>query len=217
MSNTGRSKKLASFNCDEKLWIEFIHRCKEKGTTATATLTRFISLYLDNNLDNSDAYLDDPSKSAASERLEQQIEICVNEYLEKYLSFYLDDYLATHGGKTSELHSTVIALSEKILDLSNRLADEKTTSSSKPDNRTSLKNSTPEREFWFIPERVKHLKLTINANQFIHIELFANDAYKERHGKLPTRQLFKKSQAFAYPVKDVDILDAAIKKVVALG
>lgn len=217
MSNTGREKKLASFNCDEKLWVEFIHRCREKGTTATATLTQFISLYLDGALDNFDAYLGNASKSAAVERLEQQVLERVNEHLEKRLLSYLDDYLATHQGKASELHSTVIALSEKILYLSNRLVEEKITSSSKTGNRTRLKNSPPEREFWFIQERAKHLELTINANQLIHIELFANDAYKERHGKLPTRQLFKKSQAFAYPVKDVDILDAAIKKVLALG
>lgn len=47
MSNTGRSKKLASFNCDEELWAEFIRQCQKKGTTATAILTRFIELYLD--------------------------------------------------------------------------------------------------------------------------------------------------------------------------
>lgn len=55
MSNTGRTKKLASFNCDQKMWEQFIARCNSKGTTATATLTRFIELYLDGSLDDLDA------------------------------------------------------------------------------------------------------------------------------------------------------------------
>ena len=56
MSNTGRNKKLASFNCDEELWSGFMQRCQEQGTTATATLTQFIELYLDGKLDNLDSY-----------------------------------------------------------------------------------------------------------------------------------------------------------------
>ncbi len=83
--------------------------------------------------------------------------------------------------------------------------------------RDSNNSSTKEREVWFIQERAKHLEVKVNANHLIHIELFANDAYKERHGKLPNRQLFRKTQAFAYPVGDVDLLDAAIKGVVARG
>jgi hypothetical protein len=44
MSQTGKNKKLASFNCNQKMWEQFIARCKSKGTTATATLTQFIEL-----------------------------------------------------------------------------------------------------------------------------------------------------------------------------
>ena len=54
MANTGRKKKLASFNCDQELWGEFVRLCQEQGTTATAVLTRFIELYLDGKLDNFD-------------------------------------------------------------------------------------------------------------------------------------------------------------------
>ncbi|MBA2749957.1 MAG: hypothetical protein H0U45_14825 [Tatlockia sp.] len=54
MSNTGRNKKLASFNCDEQLWSKFKARCQEQGTTATAKLTGFIQLYLDGSLDDLD-------------------------------------------------------------------------------------------------------------------------------------------------------------------
>ncbi|WP_242044919.1 hypothetical protein [Anabaena azotica] len=58
MSNTGKGRKLASFNCDQKMWQQFIARCQSQGTTATATLTRFIQMYLDGSLDNLDAVAD---------------------------------------------------------------------------------------------------------------------------------------------------------------
>ncbi|MCC5670791.1 hypothetical protein LC653_45345 [Nostoc sp. CHAB 5784] len=64
MSNTGRKKKLASFNCDQKMWSQFIARCNSKGTTATATLTQFIELYLDDDRDNLDAIGDGSSAQA---------------------------------------------------------------------------------------------------------------------------------------------------------
>ena len=57
MSNTGQNKKLATFNCDAELWGKFLHRCQEQGTTATATLTQCISLYLEGKLDNFDGIL----------------------------------------------------------------------------------------------------------------------------------------------------------------
>ncbi|PHJ59039.1 hypothetical protein VF14_13590 [Nostoc linckia z18] len=71
MSNTGRTKKLASFNCDQKMWEQFIARCQSKGTTATATLTQFIELYLD-DLDNLDSIAGNENKRLDS--LEQKVE-----------------------------------------------------------------------------------------------------------------------------------------------
>lgn len=71
MSNTGRTKKLASFNCDQKMWEQFIARCNSKGTTATATLTRFIELYLDGSLDDLDATAGNQDKRLDS--LEQKL------------------------------------------------------------------------------------------------------------------------------------------------
>ncbi len=92
MSNTGRSKKLASFNCDENLWSQFRYRCQEKGTTATATLTSFIQRYLDGSLDNLDV---DPLDKRFDERVRASV----------------DAYLAT---RLDLLHSLVTALSEKV-------------------------------------------------------------------------------------------------------
>ena len=47
--------------------------------------------------------------------------------------------------------------------------------------------------------------------------MFASDAYKQRHGKLPSTRLYRGTQAYAYPAADVDLLDAAIKGIVARG
>lgn len=186
-----------------------MRRCQEKGTTATATLTRFIELYLDGSLDYLDAYLG----KAEEKTLDERIRVCIDEYLSERLQLHLDNYLATNLGNLRELQNTVVGLSKKISDM------EAQTTSSKSPTRTNTKktNSTREREFWFIKERAKHLGFTINADQFIRIEMFAIDSYKERHGKPPERQLLRKTPAIAYPVADIDLLDATIKGVVAMG
>ncbi len=92
MANTGHNKKLASFNCDSELWGEFMRRCQEQGTTATATLTRFIELYLDGELEhlNTDTW---------DERFDNRVKACVDQYLEQRLPSYLDNYQANYQGK----------------------------------------------------------------------------------------------------------------------
>lgn len=160
-------------------------RCQSQGTTATATLTQFIKLYLNGSLDNLLALPD----NALDSRLSEKVKVYVDNYLVECLPFYIDRYLIN-----SQVHLTE----------TRRKQTESTT-------------AKKEREFWFIKERASYLGLEINANQIIHIELWANEAYKERHGKLPGRQLFRRTQAFAYPKSDVDILDRAIRGVLARG
>jgi hypothetical protein len=77
MSNTGRKKKLASFNCDQSIWEQFIARCKSKGTTATATLLEFIDLYLGDSQDK----IDTTGGNDLDERLDSKIKASVEEYL----------------------------------------------------------------------------------------------------------------------------------------
>ncbi|MCC5664835.1 hypothetical protein LC653_13125 [Nostoc sp. CHAB 5784] len=77
MSNTGRKKKLASFNCDQKMWEQFIARCNSKGTTATATLLEFIDLYLGDSQDKLDAI----GGNDLDERLDSKIKASVEKYL----------------------------------------------------------------------------------------------------------------------------------------
>jgi hypothetical protein len=86
-------------------------------------------------------------------------------------------------------------------------------------SRSSTKPSTfkKEQDFWFIQERAKYLGVSISANQRIKIEIFANDKYKERYGSLPSTRLYRGTQTYVYPAKDLDILDATIKGVVRGG
>ncbi|BBD70303.1 hypothetical protein NIES4072_66690 [Nostoc commune NIES-4072] len=77
MSNTGRKKKLASFNCDQRIWEQFIACCNSKGTTATATLIGFIELYLEDYQDKLDAI----GGNDLDERLESKIKASVKKYL----------------------------------------------------------------------------------------------------------------------------------------
>ena len=190
MSNTGRSKKLASFNCDEDLWSEFRHRCQEQGTTATATLTHFIQLYLEGSLDDLDV-------NPLDKRFDKQVRASV------------DAYLAT---RLDSLHSFVTALSEKVAFLEGAAIATQLPRSNK---KTAIARKEP--LFWFIPQRAKHLGLEISASQRMKIEMWANESYKERHGQIPKKQPFRGTQASAYPTADLDLLDATIKGVVAQG
>jgi len=99
MSNTGRKKKLASFNCDEKMWSQFIARCKSKGTTATARLTEFIELYLDDSLNNLDAIGDND----LDKRLDSKIKASIEDYL-----------AASNNGNTSPTNETILAICSRL-------------------------------------------------------------------------------------------------------
>ena len=190
MSNTGRSKKLASFNCYEDLWSEFRHRCQEQGTTATAILTHFIQLYLDGSLDDLDV-------NPLDKRFDKQVRASV------------DAYLAT---RTDLLQSKIAALSEKVTFLEGL---EIATQLPRSNKKAAIAKKEP--LFWFIQQRVKELGLDISANQRMKIEMWANESYKERHGQIPKKQPFRGTQASAYPTADLDLLDATIKGVIKGG
>lgn len=72
------------------MWEQFIARCNSKGTTATATLTQFIELYLDDDRDDLDAI----GGNDLDKRLDSRIKVSVEEYLDKYLERRVDKYLA---------------------------------------------------------------------------------------------------------------------------
>ena len=151
-----------------------MRRCQEQGTTATATLTRFIGLYLDGELEQLEA-------NTLDERFDSRVKACVEQYLEQRLPSYLDSYLAHQGKKTLT-----------------------------PTNPSSFPK---EREFWFIRERARFLGVRLTADQVFRVEMFAAEAYKERHGHPPSKKLYRNTYASVYPQADVDILDSLIKGV----
>ena len=166
---------------------------------ATATLTQFISLYKDGKLDNLDADM-------LGVRFDERVKAIVEEYLKKHLPSHLDKYLATNQDK--QLYSTVISLSEKIGSLEARLSTTNTRADTNPPK---------ERDFWFIQERARHLGVRLNADQLLRVEMFAAEAYKERHGKPPSKKLYRSNYASFYSKADVDIIDPLIRGVAARG
>jgi hypothetical protein len=73
--------------------------------------------------------------------------------------------------------------------------------------------SEPESKSWMLAERIKFSKKKVTASQRLHIEMEAASAYKERHGKPPAKEQVKDKYYDVYPVADLDLLDAAIERV----
>lgn len=164
-----------------------MHQCQSKGTTATALLTRFIELYLSEELDDLDL-------NKFDRRFDERVRASVNEYL------------ATHS-----LRWEITANSEKIAYLEGQLSAYWERTNTKP---TTFKK---ERSEWFIQERAKYLGIRLNADQLMKVEMFAADAYKDRHSKLPIKKLVRGLPASVYPAADVDILDSLIRGVATRG
>ncbi|WP_414519091.1 hypothetical protein [Nostoc sp. PCC 9305] len=109
MSNTGRQKKLASFNCDQRIWEQFIARCKSNGTTATATLIEFIELYLGDSQDKADAI----GGNNLDKRLDSQIKASVEKYL-----------VTSNNSNASPTNETIIAICERLDKLESEFSNE---------------------------------------------------------------------------------------------
>ncbi|MCC5613157.1 hypothetical protein LC612_42395 [Nostoc sp. CHAB 5834] len=107
MSNTGRKKKLASFNCDQRMWEQFIACCNSKGTTATATLIEFIELYLGDSQDKADAI--------GGNNLDQRLDSKIKASVEKYL-------VAGNKSHSRPSNETIIAICERLDKLESEFA-----------------------------------------------------------------------------------------------
>lgn len=179
-----------------------MRRCQEQGTTATNILTSFIQLYLDGEFDNLDL-------EPLGLHFDGRVIALMDKYLKQQLPHYLDNYTTNHQKMWMELHSTVAALSEKIKSLQTQTA---TT------NSRAVPKSTPQhQDFWFIHQRAKYLGIRLNADQLLRVDMFAADAYKERHGKPPMKKLYRSNYASVYPKADLDILDPLIRGVAKQG
>jgi hypothetical protein len=73
--------------------------------------------------------------------------------------------------------------------------------------------SEPESKSWMLTARIKASKKKVTASQQLHIEMEAAEAYKERHGKPPAKEQVKGKYHDVYPTADLDLLDAAIERV----
>lgn len=96
------------------MWEQFIARCKSKGTTATATLTQFIELYLD-DLDNLDAI----GGNNLDKRLDSKIKASVEEYL-----------VAGNNSNASLTNETILAICSRLDKLESQFSSESSESNS---------------------------------------------------------------------------------------
>ncbi|MBX9256243.1 hypothetical protein H1Q63_20305 [Desmonostoc muscorum CCALA 125] len=150
MSNTGRKKKLASFNCDQKMWSQFIARCNSKGTTATAMLTQFIELYLD-DIDN----LDGIGGDNLDKRLDFKIKASVEEYL-----------VTGNNSHAKETNETILAICSRLDKLESHLKSE-----SKSNETTAIHNLAD------LSEKVEGMtaRMTQFAEAIIKIQNYLNN------------------------------------------
>ncbi|WP_260447526.1 hypothetical protein, partial [Nostoc sp. UCD120] len=157
MSNTGRKKKLASFNCDQRKWEQFIACCNSKGTTATATLLEFIDLYLGDSQDKLDAI----GGNDLDERLDSKIKASVETYLVKSNK--------THSDSTNE---TIRAICERLDKLESEFSNESNESNS---NQTTVIDNLANLE-----QKIEKMtaRMTQLAEAIIKIQDYLNNQQK---------------------------------------
>ena len=150
MSNTGRKKKLASFNCDQKMWEQFIARCNSKGTTATATLTQFIELYLD-DIDNLDAI----GGNNLDKRLDSKIKASIEDYL-----------AASNNSHPNPTNEAILAICSRLDKLESQFSSE-----SKSNETTAIDNLAD------LSEKIEQMtdRMTQFAEAIIKIQNYLNN------------------------------------------
>ena len=150
MSNTGRKKKLASFNCDQKMWSQFIARCNSKGTTATATLTQFIELYLD-DIDNLDAI----GGNNLDKRLDSKIKASIEDYL-----------AASNNSHPNPTNEAILAICSRLDKLESQFSSE-----SKSNETTAIDNLAD------LSEKIEQMtdRMTQFAEAIIKIQNYLNN------------------------------------------
>lgn len=92
---------------------------------------------------------------------------------------------------------------------------EEALSQSPEDTSTPAPELEPEPESlrWMLADRIKASNKKVTAQQRMHIEMEAAEAFKERHGKPPAKEQVKGKYHDVYPAADLDLLDAAIERV----
>ncbi|MCC5618294.1 hypothetical protein LC605_25055 [Nostoc sp. CHAB 5836] len=90
------------------MWSQFIARCNFLGTTATATLTQFIELYLDDSVDK----LDTTGGLNLDKRLDWSIKASVEEYK------------AYNNSNAHQTNETILAICSRLDKLESQLKSE---------------------------------------------------------------------------------------------
>jgi hypothetical protein len=118
------------------------------------------------------------------------------------------------NGKTPESKTRVNSAPKEASDSTVAIEVSKDNSAATKAYKASSKSKT-EKYCWFVSDRLKFLKLKTTADMRMHIEMEAAEAYKEKHGKLPSKQLDKQKQCDLYHEADLEMLDTIIHKVMA--
>ncbi|MFQ4143969.1 hypothetical protein [Chlorogloeopsis sp. ULAP02] len=177
MSQTGKNKKLASFNCDQKMWEQFIARCKSKGTTATATLTQFIELYLD-DIDNLDAIGGDN----LDKRLDSKIKASVEEYL-----------VAGNNSNASLTNETILAICSRLDKLESQFSSE-----SNSNQTTAIHNLAD------LEQKVEGTcaRMTQLAEAIIKIQNYLNNQPKRQNKSYKNNSYYQRSTPRIQPLTE---------------
>ncbi|QFS49864.1 hypothetical protein [Nostoc sphaeroides] len=178
MSNTGRKKKLASFNCDQKMWEQFIARCNSKGTTATATLLEFIDLYLGDSQDKVDAI----GGNDLDERLDSKIKASVDKYL-----------VASNNINSSPTNETIKAICERLDKLESKFLNE-----SNSNQTTAIDNLAN------LSQKVERMadRMTQLAEAIIKIQDYLNNQQKRGQKSYYNNSSFKVHTPSQLSVRD---------------
>ncbi|MBN3957786.1 hypothetical protein [Nostoc sp. NMS8] len=167
MSNTGRTKKLASFNCDQRIWEQFIARCKSKETTATATLLEFIELYLDDSQDQLDAI--------GGNNLDKRLDSKIKASVEKYL-------VTSNNSNASPTNETILAICERLDKLESQFSSE-----SNSNETTAIDNLTN------LEQKIEKMtaRMTQLAEAIIKIQDYLNNQQKRGQKSYNNNSSFK--------------------------
>ena len=122
----------------------------------------------------------------------------------------LIDYFETTANPETEEQASRHSLDNTVV-----IQEGASNSSPPPDSIPARSpQSEPESKSWMLTERIKASKKKVTASQRLHIEMEAAESYKERHGKPPAKEQVKDKYHDVYPAADLDLLDAAIERVV---
>ena len=159
------------------MWEQFIARCKSKGTTATATLTQFIELYLD-DLHNLDAI----GGNDLDKRLDSKIKASVEEYL-----------VAGNNSNASQKNETILAICSRLDKLESQFSSE-----SNSNQTTAIHNLAD------LEQKVEGTcaRMTQLAEAIIKIQNYLNNQPKRQNKSYKNNSYYQRSTPRIQPLTE---------------